>query len=131
VTYTAPAPVVTYRAPAPAPVATYRAPATTTVVDTTGVGSREIAGTLIAPQGTVYAATTPPPAFTPPRAVRTYVTTNPLDPVYLEGNLAVGAGIPEDITLSAVPNYRYQYVYVNDRPVLVDPATRRIVYVYR
>ena len=59
------------------------------------------------------------------------MTTNPLDPVYLEGNLAVGAGIPEDITLSAVPNYRYQYVYVNDRPVLVDPATRRIVYVYR
>lgn len=136
VTYTAPAPLVTYRAPAtvvttPAPTVAYRAPATTTtVVETTGVGSREVSGTLIAPQQTVYAATTPPPAFTPPRSVRTYVTTNPLDPVYLEGNLTVGAGIPGDIELSTVPNYRYQYVYVNDRPVLVDPATRRIVYVY-
>ena len=44
---------------------------------------------------------------------------------------APGAGLPQTVVLNNVPDYRYQYVYVNDTPVLVDPATRRIVYVFR
>jgi hypothetical protein len=43
----------------------------------------------------------------------------------------VGAAIPETVVLNNVPDYRYQYVYVNNTAVLVDPATRRIVYVFR
>lgn len=143
--YQAPGPVVTYRAPAPAvtyqappvtyrtgPAVAYRAPmATTTVVETTGVAPREFSGAFIAPRETVYAATTPPRSYMPPRSVRTYLTANPLDPVYLEGSLEIGAGLPDDIDLWPVPNSRYQYTYVNDYPVLVDPATRRIVFVSR
>jgi len=34
------------------------------------------------------------------------------------------------VMISAVPNYRYSYVRINDRPILVDPGSRRIVYVY-
>jgi uncharacterized protein YraI len=139
VTYQAPAPVVAYRtAPtvtyqtAPVyqtvPTLTYRAPATT-VVETTAAAPREFAGRLVPPRETIYAATTPPRAYVPPRAVRTYITTNTLDPVYLEGSLTVGAGIPDDIDLMPVPGSRYNYTYVNDYPVLVDPGTRRIVYV--
>lgn len=126
--YTA-APTVTYQSPAP--VITYRAPATTTVVETTAVAPRDFAGRLIPRRETIYAATTPPRAYVPPRSVRTFIADNALDPVYLEGSLMVGAGIPDDIDLVPVPGSRFNYVYVNDYPVLVDPRTRRIVYVSR
>jgi len=45
--------------------------------------------------------------------------------------VVVGASLPQTVVLNNVPDYRYQYVYVNDTPVLVDPLTRRIVYVFR
>lgn len=67
----------------------------------------------------------------PPDRVRTYVTDNRIDPVYLEGEVVVGAGLPETVELRQVPDYEYSYVYVNGVPALVDPGTRRIVYVYR
>lgn len=67
----------------------------------------------------------------PPERVREYVTSNTLDPVYLEGEVVVGAGLPENLTLQEIPDYEYRYVNVNGQPVLVDSATRRIVYVIR
>jgi len=70
-------------------------------------------------------------AVVPPEQVQTYVTSNPVDPVYLEGEVVVGAGLPETVQLRPVPDYNYRYVYVNRQPVLVDPASRRIVYIYR
>ncbi len=134
-TYVAPAPVVVYQAPPapypPAPAVAYNAPLTAPVVATTGAASREISGALIAPRETIYASTTPPPAYIPPRSVRTYLTANPLSAVYLSGNLDIGAGLPEGIDLWPVPNSPYRYTYVNDYPVLVDPASRQVVYVSR
>ncbi|MHA6692701.1 DUF1236 domain-containing protein [Devosia sp. A449] len=67
----------------------------------------------------------------PPEVARTYVTSNPIDPVYLEGEVVIGAGVPDTVTLKAIPDYEYQYVYINGQPVLVDPRTRQIVYVVR
>jgi len=67
----------------------------------------------------------------PPDRVRTYISENRVDPVYLEGEVVVGAGLPETVELRPVPDYKYEYVYVNGVPALVDPGTRRIVYVYR
>jgi len=67
----------------------------------------------------------------PPERVREYVTSNQLDPVYLEGEVVVGAGLPETLTLQEIPDYEYRYVYVNGQPVLVDSGTRRIVHVVR
>lgn len=67
----------------------------------------------------------------PPEQVRTYVRSNQVEPVYLEGEVVVGAGVPDAVKLSTVPDYEYDYVYVNGQPVLVDPGTRKIVYVYR
>jgi hypothetical protein len=67
----------------------------------------------------------------PPQTARTYVTSNPIDPIYLEGEVVVGAGVPESVTLQAIPDYDYRYVYINGQPVLVDPGTRQIVYVVR
>jgi uncharacterized protein YraI len=67
----------------------------------------------------------------PPPEVRTYITANPQQPVILDGEVVVGAGIPESVTLYDIPGQPdYRYVVVNEQPVLVN-ADRRIVYVYR
>jgi hypothetical protein len=75
----------------------------------------------------VYASTYAPP----PPAVGTYVTNNAVSSFAYDGNVMVGVGLPQTVVLNNVPDYRYQYVYLNNTPVLVDPATRQIVYVFR
>ncbi|HSO46927.1 MAG TPA: DUF1236 domain-containing protein [Rhizobiaceae bacterium] len=76
--------------------------------------------------GAAIGANTPPPDN-----VRNYVIENRPEPVYLDGEVVVGAGLPETVELRTIPDYQYRYVYVNGVPALVDPGTRRIVYVYR
>lgn len=70
-------------------------------------------------------------AIDPPARVRTYVSSNQVDPVFLDGEVVVGAGLPETVVLREIPDYEYRYVYVNNQPVLVEPQSRRIVYVMR
>jgi len=70
-------------------------------------------------------------ASPPPEKVVTYVRQNQPQPVYLDGEVVVGASLPETVVLNDVPDYEYRYVYVNGQPVLVEPQTRRIVYVVR
>lgn len=70
-------------------------------------------------------------AITPPETVRTYIDANPANTVRLRGDVAVGAEVPSDVMVRTIPDYNYSYVRINDRPVLVDPGTRRIVYVYQ
>ena len=84
-----------------------------------------ITGTLIAPPAG------PPLALTPPLTVSSYVVSHPVAPVYLNGEVVEGVGLPEDVALAPVPGYDYQYAYVNSQPVLVEPQTRRIEYIYR
>ncbi|GAA3086117.1 DUF1236 domain-containing protein [Rhizobium viscosum] len=79
---------------------------------------------LIGPVGSVE-------AITPPEEVRTYIDTTPGQAVRLGGDVVVGAEVPADVTFQTIPDYQYRYVRINDRPVLVDPGTRRIVYVYQ
>ena len=67
----------------------------------------------------------------PPGTVRTYVSEQQVDPVYLEGEVVVGGSIPEAVELREVPDYEYRYVYVNGQRALVDPGSRRIVYIVR
>lgn len=67
----------------------------------------------------------------PPENVRTYVTSNQVEPVYLDGEVVVGAGLPETVELREIPDYQYRYVYVNGQPVLVDANSRQIVYIVR
>jgi uncharacterized protein YraI len=67
----------------------------------------------------------------PPFPVGQYVANNATNSFYVTGDVVVGTSIPQTVVLNNVPDYRYQYVYVNDTPVLVDPVTRQIVYVFR
>ncbi|MBB4001612.1 DUF1236 domain-containing protein [Aurantimonas endophytica] len=70
-------------------------------------------------------------AINPPDERIEYVRSNPVDPVYLEGEAVVGSQLPETVELQTIPDYEYQYVYVNGQPVLVDPSNRQVVYVVR
>ena len=70
-------------------------------------------------------------AAEPSAEVRTYVTSNKVDPIYLEGEVVVGAGLPETVELREIPDYEYRYVYLNGQPVLVEAGSRKIVYVLR
>jgi len=70
-------------------------------------------------------------ATAPDTQVVTYVQQNPVETVYLDGEVVVGAGLPETVMLEAIPESEYRYVYVNGVPVLVDPADRRVVYIIR
>jgi uncharacterized protein YraI len=106
-------PTVTYQVPVEASTAMAAAPP-------------EITGTIV--QRPAEAA---PLNITPPPTVRQYVVSNPVTPVYLNGEVVVGAGLPADVTLAPVPDYQYQYAYVNGQPVLVEPQSRRVTYIYR
>ncbi len=103
------------------PAVTYRP------VETVGtaVPAPTISGTLV--------ARTPgqPLALAPPPTVQQYVVSHPVTPVYLNGEVVEGVGLPEDVALAPVPGYDYDYAYVNSVPVLVEPSTRRVTYVYR
>ena len=70
-------------------------------------------------------------AATPETTVTRYVTENPVEPVYLEGEVVTGATLPEVVQLQPVPESAYSYAYVNGVPVLVEPADRRIIYIVR
>lgn len=66
----------------------------------------------------------------PPPEVLTYIDRTPMQTVTYDGDVVVGATLPGDMVLTQVPDYQYSYVRINDRPMLVDPQSRRIVYVY-
>ena len=120
-------------ATAQVPVVDYDQTASTSA--TVGAAGGAIAGALIGgPVGAAIggvAGAAAGAAVTPPDNVRTYVVENRPDPIYLEGEVVVGAGLPDTVELREIPDYEYRYQYVNNQPVLVDPQTRRIVYVYR
>ena len=73
----------------------------------------------------------------PPAQVVSYVTTQPApSAVTLQGNLVVGATLPESVTLLSVPatvyspapdGVGYAYAFVNGKKVVVDAKTRAVV----
>jgi uncharacterized protein YraI len=106
------------------PPIAYTAPPTTTG---TTIVRPTYSGDFVAP-----VATTQPLSITPPPpTVQTYIVQNPRPQVYLNGEVVEGAGLPPDVALAPVPNSEYQYAYVNGVPVLVEPTTRRVRYIYR
>ncbi|MGJ8572724.1 MAG: DUF1236 domain-containing protein [Hoeflea sp.] len=103
---------------------------------TVGIAGGVIAGALIGgPVGAAIggvAGAAVGASVTPPPTVKTYVMENRPEPVYLEGEVVIGAGVPDTVELRPIPDYEgYQYVNINGQPVLVDAGTRQIVHVYR
>ncbi|MBV0891924.1 DUF1236 domain-containing protein [Paracoccus sp. Z118] len=67
-------------------------------------------------------------ALTP--ATRTYVLENQTESVVIDGDLAVGAQLPETVEIHTIPDSDYSYVYVQERPVLVEPQSRQVIHIY-
>lgn len=70
-------------------------------------------------------------AATPSETTVTYVRENPVDYVYLDGEVVVGSGLPEGVMLQPVPESEYHYAYVNGVPVIVESTERRVVHIVR
>ena len=63
--------------------------------------------------------------------IREYVKKQPLASVKVPGvELNIGMALPDTVELHEVPNVKYRYVVIDNRTVLVDPSTRKIVKVY-
>ena len=66
--------------------------------------------------------------------IKSYVTEHKIRPVETQERIIVGAKVPTDIELEAVPSdwgpsvTKYRYVYSGNRVMLVDPATRMVVH---
>jgi hypothetical protein len=67
--------------------------------------------------------------------IKEYVVEKRVKPVTIRERVSVGATIPADVDLVAVPSdwgpnlTRYRYVYSGDNVVLVEPSSRRVVQV--
>lgn len=65
--------------------------------------------------------------------IKTYITEHKVRPVTTKERIIVGATVPRDVELEAVPSdwgpslTKYRYVYSGDRVMLVDPGTRTVV----
>ncbi len=67
--------------------------------------------------------------------IREYVVKQKPRSITIQGDVRVGAPLPADVALVAVPGEwgpqysKYRYVYWNDRVVLVDPSNRHVVHI--
>jgi hypothetical protein len=66
--------------------------------------------------------------------MREYIEKKPLASISVPGvELNIGSTVPDTVELHEfqdVPDVKYQYVVIDDRTVLVEPETRKIVKVY-
>lgn len=116
---------------APAPVTDAKQAADTAVGGAAGAAVGALVG---GPVGAVVGAAIGGTAANvqPAPEVKTYITANPKDQVVLDGEVVVGAGVPDTVTLYDIPDQPdYKYVTINGQTVLVNPADRKIVYIYR
>lgn len=106
------------------PTVQYREP-----IETVGsaVTAPTITGTLVVPRS----VTGEPLVIVPPPPVSTYVVNHPVAPIYLNGEVVEGVALPENVALAPVPGFAYNYAYINNVPVLVEPTTREVRYIYR
>jgi hypothetical protein len=63
-----------------------------------------------------------------PNAVITSIQGERVPSTNVRERVVVGEPLPRSVELRPVPNYReYRYAVVNDRRVIVDPRTRKVV----
>jgi hypothetical protein len=70
------------------------------------------------------------PGFLIPNETVAFVEANPTASISVDGDIAPGFELDADVALADIPDNRtYKYVYINDRPVLVDASSRTVVWV--
>jgi uncharacterized protein YraI len=99
---------------------------------------------IVVPTGVTSVVATPPvgamvavaptavvePVLPAPEAL-SYVTQQVVQPVFVDGEVMVGATLPVAAPVYPIPASPYVYSYINGQRVVVEPAARRIVYVVR
>jgi Protein of unknown function (DUF1236) len=64
----------------------------------------------------------------PPDEVVTYVRRESIPSVRVDGSVGVGFTLPGTVELRTIPRHdTYNYAIVNDRRVIVEPRTRRVI----
>ncbi|RYE88541.1 MAG: DUF1236 domain-containing protein [Hyphomicrobiales bacterium] len=70
------------------------------------------------------------PGYLIPNEAVSFVEANPTASIKIDGDLAPGFKLDANVALNDIPDNRtYQYVYINDRPALVDASSRTVVWV--
>ncbi|SFE04770.1 Uncharacterized conserved protein YraI [Sulfitobacter brevis] len=121
---------------------TYENTAETTADQTTGVAAGATIGALAAyavggPIGGIIAGgilggAAGGASVEPTTETVTYVQSNPVDTVYLDGEVVVGAVVPETVTYYDVPAQpELRYLNINGQTVLVETENNAIVRVIR
>jgi hypothetical protein len=89
------------------------------------------AALLLASVGAGYAQTTTiieTTGVAPPDEVVIYVQRERVPSVRVEGNIAAGYAVPDTVEIRTIPRYQqYGYAIINDRRVLIEPGTRKVI----
>jgi hypothetical protein len=98
---------------------------------TGAVNGAEAGGTVAGPVGAVVGGTVGAAvgaALEIPNAVINSVRDEPGPSVVVREEVAVGRPLPERVVLRPIQRYpQYRYAVVNERHVIVEPRTRRVV----
>jgi len=98
---------------------------------TGAVGGAVVGGVVGGPVGAVVGAGvggTVGMAAEPPNEVVTYVQRERAPSVAMEERVIVGEPLPATVQIRPVPKYQqYSYAVVNDRRVIVEPKTRKVI----
>jgi len=80
--------------------------------------------TLASAQTTVIETT----GAAPPDEVVTYVRRESIPSVRVDGTVGIGFAVPDTVELRTIPRHEaYRYTIVNDRRVIVEPRTRKVI----
>lgn len=64
----------------------------------------------------------------PPDEVVTYVERERVPSVTVQERIAVGERLPDTVVLHRVPKHeKYSYAVINNRRVIVEPSTRKVI----
>ncbi|MGU3493319.1 DUF1236 domain-containing protein [Xanthobacteraceae bacterium A53D] len=100
---------------------------------TGAVGGAAVGAAVGGPVGAVVggvAGATMGAAAEPPPEVRSYVIQERQPSVRVEREVVVGQPLPADVRVYTIPNTTaYEYTVVNDRRVIVEPRTRKVIQV--
>lgn len=70
-------------------------------------------------------------AAEPPAEVRTYVMDERVPSVTVRERIVVGEALPQTVTIHRIPKHdEYAYAVVNNRRVIVEPSSRKVIKVY-
>ncbi|MDF2620424.1 MAG: hypothetical protein K0S00_3083 [Xanthobacteraceae bacterium] len=87
-----------------------------------------LVATIVASVIAVPAATFAQAVVTVPSEVETYVVKEKTPSVTFQGDVVVGTALPDTVVLHPVPKHdTYSYAVVNNKRVIVEGKTRKVV----